>query len=416
MIDNKSQLLEQAQAYVTELFRSKVDPKFLFHNLEHTQQVVSAAVEIAGHYGLNDEDRLVLLLSAWFHDTGFRHGHPQDHEKESIRLASEFLQQHQADAELIQRVSSCIQATRMPQSPLSQVEKVMCDADLYHLGTGDFKKMNQQLKREQEAYTGKEISKKEWRQRNIEFLESHQYFTDYCQQKLEPQKQVWIRELRKKQGGKEIKHTEEMEISPYAFETETPAAPNGKKNKPAATLDKSTDRGVQTVFRITSDNHMNLSSMADSKANIMISVNSIIISIMFSVLLGRLEYYPHLAIPTLLLAMVCVAAIIFAVLATRPNITGGMFTEDDIRNKRTNLLFFGNFYKMNLEEYNWAMNEMIKDKEFIYSNIIKDIYFLGVVLARKYKYLRISYTIFMYGLIAAVLAFGASVYFSTSGQ
>lgn len=410
MIDNKSQLLEQAQSYVTDLFQSKVDPKFLFHNLDHTQQVVSAATEIASHYELNDEDRLVLMLSAWFHDTGFRHGHPHDHEKESIRLATEFLQQHHVDGELVQRVSSCIQATRMPQSPLSQVEKIMCDADLYHLGTSEFKKMNQQLKREQEAYTGKEISKKEWRQRNIEFLESHQYFTDYCQQKLEPQKQIWIRELRKKQGGKEIKHTEEMEISPYAFDTEPTPVENKSAKKAQATIDKSTDRGIQTVFRLTSENHMNLSSMADSKANIMISVNSIIISIMFSVLLGRLEYYPHLAIPTMLLALVCVAAIIFAVLATRPNITGGMFTEDDIRNKKTNLLFFGNFYKMNLEEYNWAMNEMLKDKDFIYSNIVKDIYYLGVVLARKYKYLRISYTIFMYGLIAAVLAFGASVY------
>src|SRR5687767_10142544 len=265
MIDNKSQLLEQAQSYVTDLFQSKVDPKFLFHNLDHTQQVVSAATEIATHYGLNDEDRLVLMLSAWFHDTGFRHGHPQDHEKESIRLASEFLQQHHVDAELVQRVSSCIQATRMPQSPLSQVEKIMCDADLYHLGTSEFKKMNQQLKREQEAYTGKEISKKEWRQRNIEFLESHQYFTDYCQQKLEPQKQIWIRELRKKQGGKEIKHTEEMEISPYAFDTEPAPAENKNGKKAQSVIDKSTDRGIQTVFRLTSENHMNLSSMADSK-------------------------------------------------------------------------------------------------------------------------------------------------------
>lgn len=124
-----------------------------------------------------------------------------------------------------------------------------------------------------------------------------------------------------------------------------------------------------------------------------------------------MEYYPHLAIPTLVLASVSVATIIFAILATRPNITGGRFTEDDIRNRRTNLLFFGNFYKMELDEYNWAMNEMLKDKDFIYSSIIKDIYFLGVVLARKYHYLRISYTIFMYGLIVSVLAFATAVLF-----
>ncbi len=407
MTESNAQILEHTREYVTELYKTKVDPKFVFHNLDHTQQVVMAAEEIAAHYVLNADDRFVLLLAAWFHDTGFRTGHPEEHEKESIRLATDFLQQQHVDAEVIHRVSSCIQATRMPQSPLSLVEKIMCDADLYHLGTADFKKMNLSLRLEQQAYGGKEIPKKEWRQRNIEFLESHQYFTDYCQRKLEPQKQAWIRQLRKKQGGRDIAHTEEMELSPYSFATETDPM-TGKANN--GRLDKSTDRGIQTVFRTTSENHINLSSMADSKANIMISVNAIIISIMFSVLLGRLEYYPHLMIPTMILAAVSVATIVFAILATLPKITGGQFTEDDIRNKRTNLLFFGNFYKMDLEKYHWAMNEMIKDREFIYSSIIKDIYYLGIVLAKKYRYLRISYTIFMYGLIVSVLAFCIAAY------
>jgi len=408
MTENKAQLLSATRTYVTELFQKSVDPKFTFHNLTHTQQVVHAAGEIATHYNLNEDDRVVLLLAAWFHDTGFKHGHPEDHEKESIQLATEFLKQQNADPELMQRVSSCIQATRMPQSPLSQVEKIMCDADLYHLGTANFRKMNQQLRLEQEAYFGKPISKREWRQRNLEFLESHQYFTDYCQKKLEPQKQEWIRELRKKQGGKELAHTEIMELSPYSFEQDIKPTADAKAEKAAA---KETERSIQTVFRITSHNHIELSSMADNKANIMISVNSIIISIMFSVLLGRLEYYPHLAIPALLLAVVCVLTIIFSVLATRPNITGGRFTEDDIRQKRTNLLFFGNFYKMQLDEYNWAVNEMLQDKEYIYGSMIKDVYFLGVVLARKYRYLRISYSIFMYGLVLSLIAFGIAVLF-----
>jgi predicted metal-dependent HD superfamily phosphohydrolase len=408
MIENKEQLITKARTYVTELFQKSVDPKFTFHNLHHTQQVVAAATEIANHYALNEDDRLVVLLAAWFHDTGFKSGHPEDHEKESIHLATEFLQQHGADEDLIQRVSSCIQATRMPQSPLSQAEKILCDADLYHLGNGEFKKMNQQLRQEQEAYYGKEISKLEWRQRNIEFLESHQYFTDYGQQKLEPQKQEWIRQLRKKQGNKPVAHTEVMEISPYSYEADIKPEADAKAAKADA---KNAERSIQTVFRITTHNHIELSSMADNKAHIMISVNSIIISIMFSVLLGRLEYYPHLAIPALLLALVCVLTIIFAVLATRPNVTGGRFTEDDIRQKKTNLLFFGNFYKMELDEYHWAMNEMLKDKEYIYGSMIKDVYFLGVVLARKYRYLRISYSIFMFGLIISLLAFAIAVLF-----
>jgi hypothetical protein len=300
----------------------------------------------------------------------------------------------------------------MPQSPLSQVEKIMCDADLYHLGSGDYKKINDLLKQEQEYYFKKEFSKKEWRQRNIEFLETHQYFTDYAQQLQEPRKQEWIRQLRKKQP-KEIKHTEEMEISPYTFDSEPEPMRDTRKGG-LSRKDKEAERGIQTIFRTTSNNHIQLSEMADNKANIMISINSIIISIMFSVLLGRLEYFPHLLWPTLMLAVVCTSAIIFAVLATRPSISSGTFTEDDIRSKKTNLLFFGNFHKMELEEYNWAMNELLKDRDYIYGSMIKDIYFLGVVLARKYKFLRISYTIFMYGIVISVIAFGLSTYYGGS--
>lgn len=406
MNEQQLRVLTLAQEYVTDLFQRKVDQHFTYHNLEHVQQVVAGAEEMAGYYKLSDSDRLVLLLSAWFHDAGFSSGRAEDHEKESVRLATEFLQEQNVDADIIQRVSSCIRATRMPQSPLSQVEKLMCDADLFHLGSDDFKKRSDRLKKEQEYYLRKEIPNREWRQRNIEFLESHEYFSDYAQQHREPKKQEWIKLLRKKQGNKEVKHKDVMEVSPYSF------APGATAKAKAADKaeDKDRERGIQTMFRMTASNHIHLSSQADSKAHIMISVNSIIISIMFSVLLGRLEYYPHLAIPTMLLALVCLLTIVFSVLATRPSINKGKFTEDDIRNKKTNLLFFGNFHQMQLEEYTWAMSELMKDSDYVYGSMIKDNYFLGIVLARKYHYLRISYNIFMYGLILAVLAFGVAYY------
>ena len=166
------------------------------------------------------------------------------------------------------------------------------------------------------------------------------------------------------------------------------------------------------MFKIMSESHNNLSQMADSKANIMISVNTIVLSIMVSVLLGKLQFYPEFIIPTIILVVVCLSAVVFAILATRPNISGGTFTREDIQNKQINLLFFGNFYNMELPDYDWAMKEMMKDKDYLYGSMIKDIYFLGVVLARKYKLLRISYSIFMYGLIAAIIAFGLTFIFA----
>ena len=86
-------------------------------------------------------------------------------------------------------------------------------------------------------------------------------------------------------------------------------------------------------------------------------------------------------------------------IATRPNVTSGTFTKEDIANKKTNLLFFGNFHKMGYPDYDWAMTELLADKNYLYSSMIKDTYFLGIVLAKKYKYLRIAYNIFMFGLI-----------------
>ena len=113
----------------------------------------------------------------------------------------------------------------------------------------------------------------------------------------------------------------------------------------------------------------------------------------------------NLQIPVGILVIVCVLSIVFSILATRPTISSGTFTKEDIANKRTNLLFFGNFHKMGLSDYDWGMTELLGDKTYLYSSMIKDNYFLGVVLAKKYRYLRIAYNIFMFGLITAMIAF-----------
>ena len=89
----------------------------------------------------------------------------------------------------------------------------------------------------------------------------------------------------------------------------------------------------------------------------------------------------------------------------------GKFTREDIANKKTNLLFFGNFHEMELEQYAWGMTEMMKDSDYLYGSMIQDIYHLGVVLGKKYKQLRIAYNIFMFGLIISVLAFVIAVLF-----
>lgn len=163
------------------------------------------------------------------------------------------------------------------------------------------------------------------------------------------------------------------------------------------------------MLRLTSENHLQLSGMADGKANILISVNAIIISVILSVLLRKLEVDKHLTIPTIIFLTFSVTTIVIAILATRPKITEGRFSKSDILSKKTNLLFFGNFHKSTLEEYQWGMSAMMKDKDYLYGSLIQDIHQLGVVLGHKYKLIRIAYNVFMIGIVVSVIAFTLAV-------
>ena len=399
-------LITSAEQFVTKLFSEQVPAAYHFHDLHHTLAVVAAAGTIAANYSLSDQEYTALLLAAWFHDTGYSRQY-EGHETMSVQIAGEFLRARQVDESLITSVTGCIMATRMPQSPKTLIEEILCDSDLYHLGTDQFDKENKLLRKELNVAFGKDLSKKTWRKLNIRFLQQHHFFTSFAQEHLQPVQDRHLKELMDKEKGTrdEIVEKPEPEIEAKPHEPEQPIHLKEKARGEKEKLSR-TERGIATMFRIMSDNHVSLSQMADSKANIMISVNTIVLSILVSVLIGKLQYYPQFIIPTIILSCVCLLAVIFAIMATRPNVTKGVFTESDIREKKVNLLFFGNFFKMNLNDYEWGMKEMMNDREYLYGSMIKDIYYLGKVLARKYHFLRLSYNIFMFGLILAVISFG----------
>ncbi|HEY6063949.1 MAG TPA: Pycsar system effector family protein [Chitinophagaceae bacterium] len=423
MTESQISILQDARAQVTDLLSHKLSKDIRFHTLQHTQEVVAACEKMATDHQLSDDDRFALVIAAWFHDTGYISGSAKDHETVSIQLASEFLKAHAASEDLKNKVTGCINATRLPQAPSTTIERIICDADLFHLGTADFKEKNRLLRQELTEFGGKEVSKKDWRKINIRFLEGHQYFTSYGREKLQPVKETHLANLKEKNNEEmkpdkkdKDKQKDNDEIKPDKIEKDkqkdkgksvilTPEQEEAKKKRDK---EKEADRSIATVFRIMAQSHTGLSQMADSKANILISVNSIILSIMIGSLFEKLKTDQYLQIPVGVITIVCVASIIFGILATRPTISHGTFTKEDIANKKTNLLFFGNFHNMSLDDYNWGMMEMLSDKEYMSASMIKDQYFLGVVLAKKYRYLRIAYNIFMFGLIATILAFGIS--------
>ncbi len=393
-MDNNS-IYKKVEQHVVDLFDKNADETLVFHNLRHTKTVVSRTKEIAGHYDLSEKDMLVLYVAAWFHDTGHLFTKPVGHEAKSAEIMRNFMRDYGDDKTPIEEIEQCIMATEAPRNPDKLVEEIICDADTYHLGTKEFKETNKNVLAELELKNNGRINRYQAFKDAVALMEEHRFYTSYCRERLEEQKQKNIKKLKKKLS--EIKD------------------PDSRKSLIIDEKNNLATKGIQTMLRLTSENQMKLSDMADHKANILISVNAIIISVILSVLLRRLQTETYLTIPTVTFLLVAVVTIVIAILATRPKVfSEGKFSEQDILDKKTNLLFFGNFHKSTLEQYDTAMRQMMRDPDYLYSSVIKDIFMLGVVLGRKYRLIRLAYNIFMIGIIVSVIAFGIAVFFFAS--
>ena len=401
---NYQQLLKQVNEYAVEYYKLHYNPILFFHNKQHTEYMTGKAAQIANHYQLNDRDFFIVMTASWFHDLGYMVD-LNCHEEESVKLADAFLRNHNTEEGIIADVSGCIMATKMPQSPNVFLEQIVCDADLFHLGTNDFFDNDKLLLKEVNALYNTNTSKQDWRRKTLKFLKDHHYHTDYCQVLLNDGKQKNIKKIENKVAVIDEKTSkrsmgEEKKRPDILIDYAAVAMPKSKNNK-----EEKPEKGIETMFRISSSNHQRLSDMADNKAHIMITVNSIILSAVISLLLRRLSEYEYLIIPTFILLSISLLAMTFSILATRPSIPDGTFLRSDVDDKNVNLLFFGNYYKMSLDDYSYGMTKMMGDRDFLYGTLIKDVYSQGVVLGKKYRLLRIAYNIFMYGLIAAVIAF-----------
>jgi HD superfamily phosphodiesterase len=394
-----NKLYRKIEEYVTGLFEQKHTPALAFHNLEHTQNVVKHTKEIAGHYKVSENEMLILFAAAWFHDTGHLFTEPAKHEEMGCEIMKKFMKEYVDDETTIKQIEECIMATKIPRNPKNLLEEIICDADTYHLGTKDFKENNKRAQEEIKLRNGK-IDVIQFNEETIRMFEGHRFYTDYCQELLNKRKKKNLKKLKKKTMKDE--QQQQPEVNTLA----------GLEKDKSGLMSK----GIQTMLRLTSENHLKLSDMADHKANILISVNSIIISVILSVLLRKLQEEAYLTIPTIIFLIVAVTTIVISILATRPKISGGTFTRQDISEKKTNLLFFGNFHKATYEQYNAAMREMMIDTDYLYGSLIKDIYYLGVVLGRKYKLIRLAYNIFMIGIIVSVLAFAIAAFFQTGNE
>ena len=397
-----SQLIEEAEVYVLNFLNEKLHKNYVYHNISHTQRVVKNTAEICEHLSLSETDKTLVMVASWFHDTGFIHG-AENHEEESVKIVTNWLKTKTADDNTIALVADIIRATKMDASPSTLLERIISDADCAHLASKRFFDYSSLLRKEWELTGFKKLTDKEWIQENINFFTVTQKFhTDYALKN-------WSK-AKAKNLAKLIKSQHDLDENLKKFNQKQQAL-ELKKERVA-----SPERGVETMFRVALRNHITLSDIADTKANILLSVNAIIISMSFSTLIPKLDNpsNDYLLIPSIIFILFTVVCMVLSILATRPNVTNGKFTKKDVANKKVNLLFFGNFHKMKLDDFEWGIKEMMQDKEYLYGSLTKDLYFLGLVLNRKYSLLRITYTVFMIGIIVSVIAF--AIAFVTQGM
>ena len=397
-----SALLIAAEKHVFNLLNTELDTIYVYHNLAHTQRVVEKINELIENLEIDKSDSENLQIAAWFHDTGFVKG-TENHEAESVKIATTFLESNKVTKKRIEAISNLILATKMGFEPTNDLEKIIIDADCAHLASKNFFDYTSLLRKEWELLGVKTQTNAEWIAGNIKFFtQHHRYYTEYALKN-------WTKS-KGKNLAKLLKSQKKTKADNKKFKQKKEAL-DIKKNKSDVP-----ERGVETMFRVALRNHITLSDIADTKANILLSVNAIIVSLALSNLLPKLDNpsNTHLFVPTIIFIVFTVASIILSILATRPNVTEGKFTREDVANKKVNLLFFGNFHQMELEDFEWGISEMMTDRDYLYGSLTKDLYFLGLVLNRKYKILRLTYTVFMIGIIASVIAFAIS--FSYQGM
>lgn len=388
-------VVKDAEEYVFNLFRDKLPSDYVYHNFNHTDTTVKACKKLSKSYNMSSRDYEVLMLAALFHDTGYINTY-QGHEEESVKLMKAYLHGNYPD-DSIREIEALILSTKFQTVPDGSMQEILHDADYISLGSKNFNLRAELLQIEWERILDKTYTEDEWAQIQLKFLIDTNFKTEDAVLKYNEQRLENIIEQRKKIEEHKSKGLKEAEKT------------LGKPVKEG--------RGIETLYRSVYDYHINLTSIADNKANMMISINTIIMSIVITLFGTGFTFSTQnefsslrFVFPMAFLLLTSLLTVVFAILSARPNVTNK--EKFELSNKDSSILFFGNFAQLQLKEFVDRIEELKKEKNELYNSMSVDIYYLGSVLVKKYRYLSWSYNIFMFGMVICAVGFVVIMMFS----
>ena len=396
---------------VINIATNEFSKDLVYHNIAFINRIVESIQLISDNTELTPVQKFDLQVIGWLSfigladvDTFDENSDPKGYIAEctdhTSKRAREIMQEVGIPLVMRNRVINVIQDAMVEQQFLSVQSRVLSDAIYSDFARPDGLKYLKRMYRESLLLGVLSYSTKKWMMASSEFLTRHSYKTEFGREYYEPEKIKLIHEVEKQ--IKEYRRTNETLLRREMNISSEELKQLKKKLKKVRGRN---ERGVQTMFRTTSRNHYTLNQMLDRKANILISINTIILSVIITRLVADSVMVSLDNLPIIIMVFTALASILFAILAIMPEKTHGEFTESEIRNKEGNLLFFGNFYNMSIRDYTWGMLQMINDGEHLYMSMIRDLYYFGKQLAKKYKMLRFSLFTLGFGLSTSTITF-----------
>jgi len=385
-------IVDEAQQYVLKAFNEKAGNQLLYHTYQRSAHLVELVEQIAA--GSNSEVIETAKLAAWFQATGCLEEY-KNYESKSVNQARAFLQSRRYPESKMNQVLSAILNSRRDGRPMGKVDEILSDALTAHDYTNGFLENNPLMRLEQELVLNERVETSKWERNQLNELLNSKFYTPYGKINFEPALAKNIltqKKIAEKGRSSALQNVDD----------------DDDKLRKYQSIEKKIPRsGIQSFFRSSYRSHIHLSMIADNKANIMISVNAILISILISVLTYQevTTLTPQILLPVVTFLVTGLTSLIFAILAVRPNVTELNTAKTPKSDLPKNIIFFGNFVHLELDEYEEAMDTMFRDGELLYGNMTRDLYYLGKVLDKKYRYLTNSYNIFMVGFVATVLIF-----------
>ncbi|MEN8120792.1 MAG: Pycsar system effector family protein [Bacteroidota bacterium] len=392
------EIVNKAEDYIKDLYATHPHELLLFHNFNYTTQTVKSSAELAHSEKLEGDELQMVLLAAWFINIGYLFDFVS-HIEHSIKVAKEFVSEFNYPDDKAKIVTEAIEVV-LKNKPENKIEKVLSDANNSIFASEELLLWVKYHRQERNYFVKPKITRRSFWQSVLNLLNEHEYYTPSAKNLFQEGKSENIEKinlLMAEELNGELPKNNLMVIQDMKAEL---TKINQKVEKKIAS-----SRGYDSLYRITARNQINLSGIADNKANILITLNALIVSAVITFVFARIDSVNYLAIPALITVSFSLVSIAFAVISTRPHIMPGKFKMKDFYDKKTNLIFYGNFYNMDYDEYDRAVRDMLSDQELLFSNLNRDQYELGKILGRKFKLLHHSYTIFLYGFIISAISF-----------